>query len=64
MYVMFPDSSAMGEARVKNTALEDEPHVGISGDAIPKMSTFEDLLELVGTCGRWNIFMFCMCSIG
>lgn len=31
---------------------------------ISKFSSFEDLLELVGTRGPWNIFMFCLCGVG
>ncbi|KAG0729831.1 Solute carrier family 22 member 7 [Chionoecetes opilio] len=32
-------------------------------DSAHIMSTFEDLLELAGTLGPWNILMFCMCSV-
>ena len=41
----------------------DDPQAkGKSSDAETKMSTFEDLLELTGTRGPWNILMFCLCS--
>ncbi|XP_050727693.1 organic cation transporter protein-like isoform X2 [Eriocheir sinensis] len=43
---------------------EVNPHTeGRPSDEKSKMSTFEDLLELAGTRGTWNIIMFCMCSI-
>lgn len=53
----------MEETRIEKTSPEAAPMEESPGDPPYKMSTFEDLLELVGTCGRWNILMFCMCSI-
>lgn len=42
---------------------EVNPHTeGRPSDKKSKMSTFEDLLELAGTRGTWNIIMFCMCA--
>lgn len=32
-------------------------------DEKSKMGTFEDLLELTGTRGPWNILLFCMCAM-
>ncbi|KAK4315039.1 hypothetical protein Pmani_013710 [Petrolisthes manimaculis] len=33
------------------------------GETKGDLATFEDLLEMAGTNGRWNILMFIMCSI-
>lgn len=59
-----PSIAGKKVTEVKMGTEEEDPHTEErASDGKPKLSTFEDLLELAGTRGTWNILMFCMCAM-
>lgn len=47
----------------KDTEMLGPKDTAVHLDVVLKMSTFEDLLELAGTRGPWNILAFLMCCL-